>query len=70
MLEAFMINFALMIFCRPEAMLTNRLCRKSFSKKKIQIKAWYRILGTEILTYEVFHCKTMQISEEHKLYLA
>ena len=45
-------------------MRINRLRRKSTSKKKIQIKAWYRILGTEILSYEEFYCKTMQISEE------
>ena len=40
-----------------EAMLTNRLHRKSTSKKKIQIKAWYRILGPEILSYEEFRGK-------------
>ena len=45
-------------------MLTDRLRRKSTSKKKIQIKAWYRILGTEISSYEEFHRKTVQISEE------
>ena len=44
MLKAHMINFILMIFCWLEAMLTNRLSRKSTSKKKIQIKAWQRIL--------------------------
>ena len=33
-------------------MLTDRLCRNSTSKKKTQIKAWYRILGTEILSYK------------------
>ena len=25
--------------------------------------------GTQILSYEKFHCKTMQISEENELYL-
>ena len=56
--EAFMINFILMIFCWFEWMLTNRLCRKSTRKiTKIQIKAWYSVLGTEILSYEEFHCK-------------
>ena len=28
------------------------------------------ILGTEVLSYEKFHCKTMQISEENELYPA
>ena len=40
------------------------------ARKKIQVKAWYRILGTEILRYDDFHCKTAQISEENKLYPA
>ena len=38
-------------------MLTNRLRRKSTRKIKIQIKAWYSVLGTEILSYEEFHRK-------------
>ena len=39
-------------------MLTDRLRRESTSKiRKIQMKAWYRILGTEILSYEEFYCK-------------
>ena len=39
-------------------MLTYRLRRNSTSKiRKIQIKAWYRILGSEILSYEEFHFK-------------
>ena len=47
-LEEYMINFILMIFCWLDAMLTDRLSRKSTSQKsswqkKIQIKAWYRI---------------------------
>ena len=51
-------------------MLTDILPRKSTSKKKVQIKAGYRILGTETLSYEEFHCKTTQISEENELYPA
>ena len=38
MLEAFKINFILMIFCWLEAMLTDRLCRKTTRKKKIKYK--------------------------------
>ena len=49
-------------------MLTEKLCRKSTVKKNVQIKAWYMILGTEILSYEELHCKTTQISEENELY--
>ena len=60
-----------MIFFWLEAMFTdkeNENGRKCTSKrKKIEVKAWYRILGTEILSYKEFHCKTMQISEENKL---
>ena len=34
-------------------MLTDRLRRRSTSKRKNnQIKAWYELLGTEILSYE------------------
>ena len=51
-------------------MLTDKLHRKCTSRKKVQIKDWYRILGIEILSYEEFHCKTMQISEESELYPA
>ena len=47
--------------------LANRLHRKSTSKKKIQIKALYRILGTGISRYEEFH---WQISEENESYTA
>ena len=49
-------------------MLTDRPRRKSTSKKqkKIQITAWYRILGLEILNYEEFQCKTTEISEENE----
>ena len=55
MLKTFMINFILIIFWWLEAMLTNRLHRKSTSKKKNSNKAWYRLLGTEIFIYEEFH---------------
>ena len=40
------------------------------ARKKIEKKAWYTILGTETLSYEEFHCKAAQISEEIELYLA
>ena len=59
MLEAFMINFSLIIFCCLEAMLTDRLRRKSTSKKKTSNKS-----------YEEFHSKIKQISEENVLYPA
>ena len=29
--------------------------------QKIYLKAWYRILGTEILSYDEFHCKGLFI---------
>ena len=52
-------------------MLTDRPRRKSSIKiKKIQIKAWCRILGAEILGYDKLHCKTTQISDENELYPA
>ena len=38
------------------------------ARAKNQIKAWCRILGTEILSYEEFHLKTTQISEENKFH--
>ena len=41
---------------------------KLFALNANAIKAWYRILGTEILSYEEFHFKTIKISEEHELY--
>ena len=56
-----------MTFSWLEAALTDRLRRKSTSKQKIQIKACYRKLGTEISSYEEFHCKTTQISEEKRI---
>ena len=49
-------------------MLTDRLRRKSTSKNKIQVKAWCRILGTEILSYEEFHCKTTRKSQSKSNY--
>ena len=63
MFEAFMIYFTWMIFCWPEAMLTHWLHRKCTSK----IKAWHRILGTEILSYEEFHCETVQLLEGNEI---
>ena len=63
MLEAFMMNFILMIIYWIEAMRAITHCRKSTSKKKIQNKIYS--LGTEILSYEEFYCNTMQISEEN-----
>ena len=45
-------------------MLTDRRCRKSTSKKEYSNKCLYKILGTEISSYEEFHCKTRQISKE------
>ena len=68
--EAFMIKLILMIFSWLDSVLTDRLHRKSTNKKKIQRKAWYRLLGTEISSYEEFHCKNTQISEENELYQA
>ena len=49
-------------------MLTGRLAENRLERKKNQITAWYMISSTEILSYEEFHCKTMEISEENKLY--
>ena len=60
MLEPFMTDLKQ---CLPTDFAENLLARK-----KIQIKAWYRIIGTKILSYEEFHCKTTQISEENELY--
>ena len=51
-------------------MLTDILSRKSTSKKKIKIKAWYMILGTGISSYKELHCKTMQTLKENELYYA
>ena len=68
--ELFMIKLILMIFSWLDSVLTDRLHRKSTNKKKIQRKAWYRLLGTEISSYEEFHCKNTQISEENELYQA
>ena len=58
---AFMTNSILIIFCSLEVILTDRLRRKSTSKtKKAQIKAWHKILGPEIFSYEEFLCKARQ----------
>ena len=47
-------------------------CRKSNSMKKNSNKklGTSKILGTQILSYEKFYCKIMEISEENKLYPA
>ena len=69
MLEAFMIQTPIGLYftdlkqCLPTDVAENLLARK-----KIQIKTWYRILGTEMLSYKEFHCITIQISEENGLY--
>ena len=62
MLEAFMITSFSWYFpdlkqCLPTDFTENLLARK-------KIKVCYRILGTEILSYEEFHCKTVQVSGE------
>ena len=44
--------------------LATNFAENLLARKIIQIKSWYRILSTEILSYEEFHCKTTQISEE------
>ena len=67
MLEAFMINFILMIFSYLKQCLPTNFAENLLARKKIQIKPWYRILGTEILSCEEFHCKTTQISEKNEL---
>ena len=58
-----------MIFCWLEAMPSD-FAENILARKKIENKAWYTILGTETLSYEEFHCKAAQISEEIELYLA
>ena len=55
-----------MIFFWLEVIFTD-FAENLHAGKKIQIKGWYMILGTDILSYEEFHCKTMQISEESEL---
>ena len=56
-----------MVFCSLEAMLNNRLCRKSINKKKNGGKGLVQDTSYQ-LSYEEFHCKTTQISEENELY--
>ena len=50
-------------------MLTD-LAENLLAGKKVQINAWHRILGTEVLSYEEFHHKTTQTSKENELYSA
>ena len=48
-------------------MLTDRLRRKSTRKiRNIKMKAWYSILGTEILSYEEFHCKLNKLRKSQR----
>ena len=70
MLEAFKIKFVLWHFADLEQCLPTYFPENLLARKKVQIKAGYRILGTEKLSYEEIHCKTTQISEENKLYPA
>ena len=60
MLASFMSISILMIFCYLKQCLLADFAENLLVRKKIQIKAWYRILGTEILSYEEFLFKTMQ----------
>ena len=59
MLETFMINSIWLYLADLKQCLPTDFTENLLARKKIQIKAWYRILGTEILSYEEFHCKTM-----------
>ena len=58
-----------MIFCWLEAILT-KLAESVLARKKIQMKACYKILGTENSSYAEFHSKTTQIPRETELYPA
>ena len=49
MLEVFMI------FCYLNQCLLTEFAENLLTRKKIQIKAWYNILGREILSCEEFH---------------
>ena len=51
--------------CLPTDFAENLVARE----KKMEIKACYRILGTELLSYEELHYKTVQMSKENKLHL-
>ena len=60
-----------MIFFRIEVILSDRdVVENLLARKKIQIKAWYSILRTEILSNEDFRNKNTQTSEENELYPA
>ena len=54
-----------MIFYYLKQCLPTDLADNLLARKKIQT---FRILGTETLSYEKFHSKTTQISEENELY--
>ena len=60
MLEAFITNFILMIFSRLDAMLSDRIRRKSFSNTENSNESWV----------QEFYCKITQFSEENESYLA
>ena len=62
-----MINSVLMMSCYLKQCLPIDFAENLLARKKIQIKTWCRILSTDILVYEEFHCKTTQISEESEL---
>ena len=51
-------------FCVPQVFLS------PVARKKDPKNVWYRMLGTEILSYEEFHRKTTQMSEENESYPA
>ena len=56
-----------MIFYYLKQCLPTDLADNLLARKKIQT---FRTLGTETLSYEKFHSKTTQISEENELYPA
>ena len=74
MLEAFMIKFILMIFCWLEAILTDRLCRKSTSREKNPNKSLVQDIGYRNIeswtcyekSNEFSTCKTTEISKENE----
>ena len=59
-----------MIFCYLKQYLQTDFAENLLARKKIQIKAWFSILGAEIMSYVELHCKSTQISQENKLYSA
>ena len=60
-LEAFMINFILIIFCYLKQCLPTDFGENLLAReKKFQVKDWCRILGSDILHYEEFYCNLCQ----------